>query len=561
MAWRSEIASRHHRRWNSRNIRAAFARFAREQSGAVALLFGLALVPVAGLMGLALDYSRGQLARAQLQSAVDSAGLAVAQMPKETSIADIQAEAKKWVAASLISKGVDPAIISNSLIVTAAKKPDNSGYTFRASLDVGITLFNVVANHENPSASGAMTVAASNEVDWSLGNVEVALALDNTGSMSGEKIENLKTAAASLVKLLKDAAQKDGQVRVSLIPFSQSVRLDPSYRSKPWMDKGLSPINSEIFWSTDPTKISPNRFDLWDSLGIPWAGCVETRPQPYDVEETAAATATPATLFVPQFAPDEPDSGSQYANDYLKDDTSETNWKRRQGNVAKYIISNIKDLSGDRGPNKGCAMQTVIPLTDARSADFSILENAIPNMVPVGWTNVPIGMAWAWHTLSPLGPFEAKNGVPYGTPHHSKFVVLMTDGENTFDDPHNCATSPDNENKNRSAYQSLGYAWQNRLNFATPLSSPYKCEGTRTARMDERLKLLCTNMKQPFDPSQPKKQKVYIFTIGVQVPESVLSLLKECADPGRFYDVTDPSQMNAVFTKIGEEIKQLRLAK
>ena len=45
---------------------------------------------------------------------------------------------------------------------------------------MGITLFNVVAKHEDPSASGAMTVAASNEVDWSLGNVEVALALDNT---------------------------------------------------------------------------------------------------------------------------------------------------------------------------------------------------------------------------------------------------------------------------------------------------------------------------------------------------------------------------------------------
>ena len=108
MARRSKNASRQYCRWNSRRIRAAIVRFAREQSGAVALLFGLALVPVAGLMGLALDYSRGQLARAQLQNAVDAAGLAVAQMPRDTPIADIQAEAKKWVAASSSARASIP---------------------------------------------------------------------------------------------------------------------------------------------------------------------------------------------------------------------------------------------------------------------------------------------------------------------------------------------------------------------------------------------------------------------------------------------------------------------
>jgi hypothetical protein len=163
-------------------------------------------------------------------------------------------------------------------------------------------------------------------------------------------------------------------------------------------------------------------------------------------------------------------------------------------------------------------------------------------------------MAWGWHTLSPYGPFKDNKGVPYGTPNVSKFAILMTDGENTFFDTNT-------SNKNRSTYQALGYAWQNRLGFSTPLASPYGDQDQRTTRMDDRLKLLCSNMKQPFDPARPNEHKVSIFALGVEVPKSVLDVLKDCADPGRFYDVTNSNDMSAVFTRIGEEIKQLRLAK
>ena len=37
-----------------------------------------------------------------------------------------------------------------------------------------------------------------------------------------------------------------------------------------------------------------------------WQGCVEARPYPYNMNDAAARQATPATLFVPMFAPDEP---------------------------------------------------------------------------------------------------------------------------------------------------------------------------------------------------------------------------------------------------------------
>ena len=49
-------------------------------------------------------------------------------------------------------------------------------------------------------------------------------------------------------------------------------------------------------------------FDTLSGTGSAWAGCVEERQAPYDVQDDVASTATPATMFVPMFAPDEPDN-------------------------------------------------------------------------------------------------------------------------------------------------------------------------------------------------------------------------------------------------------------
>ena len=49
-------------------IMSLLARFARDRSGNVAVTFALTLLPVLGLPGAALDYSRASVARAELQA-------------------------------------------------------------------------------------------------------------------------------------------------------------------------------------------------------------------------------------------------------------------------------------------------------------------------------------------------------------------------------------------------------------------------------------------------------------------------------------------------------------
>jgi Flp pilus assembly protein TadG len=522
------------------------AAFARGESGAVAIIFGVALVPLAAMMGLALDYSRVSLGRAELQAAVDSAGLAAAQLPRDTPIATIQQKAQEWVESNIAGKNL------GDVKVTAVKNGTN--ITFRAEGAVGMTLFSLLRKE-------AVPLAASNEVTWDLGKVEIALVLDNTGSMAGTKLSNLKTAAGTLVDTLRQAVTKTGQVRIGIVPFSSAVRLASSnteknaYKAESWLAQhALSPINSEIFWDTNKNEpYSPNRFNLFADVGTSWGGCVEGRPIPYDVQDTPPSTSDPETLFVPFFAPDEPDKSQldknyEYSNDYLDDESSSTNYKIRQGNYRKY---DENPSSSGKGPNVGCSLLPILRLsTDLETT--GVIKTRINQMTATGDTNIPLGLMWGWHLLSPHAPLA--DGVPYDTENVTKYIILMTDGDNTYG-----RITGGNENK--SYYTSLGYVWQKRLGNTS--SDPSTSD--RNKLMNARLKALCANLRKEPAAGQPRTSAapgIQVYAIGVGVNSTTKQLLTDCAyKPDMYYDVTNASDMTSVFTRIADEISQLRLSK
>ena len=522
----------------------------RDEKGAVAVLVGVALVPLAAMMGLALDYSRVSLGRAELQAAVDSAGLAVAQMPRDTPITTIQQKAQEWVEASLVSKGLGQ--------VTVVAKKIDTNLIFEASTTVKTTLFGVLQKAPTP-------LVASNQVTWDLGRVEIALVLDNTGSMqTNNKIGNLKTAATNLVNVLEQAVTKTGQVKIGIVPFSMTVRVGSQYRSETWIAQHtLSPINQEIFWnSTTKTNSNPNRFTLFDTLEVPWGGCVENRPQPYDIQDTAPSTVAGSekTLFVPFFAPDEPDTKDSnnnriYDNTYVYDQYSTSDpigdWKKLQGNDKKYTKANRIPNTSSKGPNLGCDMASVLRL----STDLSLggaIRTKIDSMTATGETNIPFGLIWGWHLLSPTAPFG--DGVPYDTQNVTKYIILMTDGENTY------GTSPSGD-QNNSDYTGLGYVWQKRLGNTSTNPS----ESSRTTRMNDRLQLLCTNLRKKPPEGTPKSSTapdIQVYTIGVGVNSTTRGYLQQCAsEVSMYHDVSASGDMTPVFTRIAEEISQLRLSK
>ncbi len=214
---------------------------------------------------------------------------------------------------------------------------------------------------------------------------------------------------------------------------------------------------------------------------------MENRAEPYDVQDDPLTTRRDrqpdgdeaATMFTPFFWPDEPDSTytkvnfGTFKNDYLggrlchqhRKASTLPSWLTPQGNPAKYTAAPKSGTwsqgSGygaalSYGPNSGCAMQQMQRL----STDFASLKTTVSGLVASGETNIPIGLMWGWHTLSPNAPFA--DGAAYGTPNLTKIIVLMTDGDNTMDD---------SNDSNGSWYHGYGYVWQNKLGGTTGTQS------------------------------------------------------------------------------------------
>ncbi len=416
-----------------------------------------------------------------------------------------------------------------------------------ASADVDMTISRILGIDKMP-------VVVNSEALRQLGKIEMALVLDNTGSMSGTKIATLKTAAAQLVNSLAKATTDPNDLKIGLVPFSQTVNVGPQYYDAAWLDTdGKSASAKSLFMG-----LEVNRLDLFKTMGKNWGGCVETRTAPYEGAGTVPDAAKVDTLYVPYFAPDEPgDKGDKgwgsYNNSYLDDSSTkdvrdefglkknadkQPDWfKYVQGDVLKYdkatpYAGKTSAFGYQYGPNSGCEIAPLLRL----STNTGAVKTAINAMIANGNTDIPAGLAWGWNVLAPDGPFG--DGVAYGTDEWTKVVVLMTDGNN------------ENEVGNqddKSYYSGIGYIWQGRMGATSANKS------RRTELRDAALGQMCAAMRA---------KGYVIYTVRVEVKNGSSSVLQDCAtEPENFYDVQNVGDLIAAFDDIGGHIQKLRLAR
>src|SRR5215203_4948481 len=142
-------------------------------------------------------------------------------------------------------------------------------------------------------------------------NYEIALVVDNSGSMASSaggasKMQSAKDAANKLIDTMMGAQQGASKTKFSIVPFTISVNVGSTYANASWMDTtGQSSIHWQNLDKANSDWKPASRFALFSELGIGWAGCVETRPASWATSDDSPATATPDSLFVPMFAPDE----------------------------------------------------------------------------------------------------------------------------------------------------------------------------------------------------------------------------------------------------------------
>jgi Flp pilus assembly protein TadG len=520
---------------------------ARDERGVAAVIFALAVAVLAPMALGLFDVYMASEQRGKLQDALDAAALYAARSNAQTS-EQIDAIGDKAMAANL--ELIRGATLENATFAL-------SGTKVVASASVRLQAF-------APSFWDHKPVQVDAEVQRSIDRLEIALVLDNTGSMvlnNSPKLATLKTEAKKLVDKLSQAAALSAEpqpIKIALVPFSNTVRVqgttslaayNPASHTGPGIPSWIDPegrqhwpggTNYDIF-DTQYT----DRLTMMQNIGQSWAGCVEARRQPYDIREDAPSSGTPASMFVPYFWPDEPDvSGTAKVNDYLTDGGSSSNWQVKERRRAKYSVGATWRRTGNfttnlsmtytHGPNAGCTLQPMIRLT----TDMSVVKTAIDNMTAIGETNIPLGLAWGWHAVTPNAPLA--DGSAYGTPHLKKIVILMTDGENTM---------YDSGTNNDSYYGGLGFIWQNML----PGLGGTSTLSQRQTAMDNRLAALCTAMKA---------KKIEIYTVRVEVSSGSSSLLQNCASaPDKFFDVSNVAKLGDAFDAIAAAITNLRITK
>lgn len=237
-------------------------RFRSDVRANVALIFAIAAFPIFGVVGAAVDYARAARMQAKIQSALDSASLAVAKDARNLPAAALQAAAVKAFAGNF----TPPADLAlGELQVT------RDGNAIRVS--VGGTLRTTIAATMGVST---MPVSALSQTSWNEPHIEIALVLDNTGSMaSSGKMAALKTAAVDLINELEAARVSTDQVKIAVVPFEAQVRISTSFRDEAWMSFDASGVPSH-FSATTKAK---------------WQGCLMDRNQPYDTNDAAPTAA------------------------------------------------------------------------------------------------------------------------------------------------------------------------------------------------------------------------------------------------------------------------------
>jgi Flp pilus assembly protein TadG len=192
--------------------------FGRDQRGNFAVVTAAITAVLALSVGFALNTGQLALTRSNLSQALDSA---VTSTARDITIGTIKPEdARRNVEAFLLANGGTGFAAAETITLdtlTLDKATNTLSASASVDLELAFPLFRV-ANVQRVRAASASI--------YSDKKIEVAMMLDITGSMKGQKIKDLKTAAKNAVKAFLGGQNKDNpRVRMSIVPYADAVNV------------------------------------------------------------------------------------------------------------------------------------------------------------------------------------------------------------------------------------------------------------------------------------------------------------------------------------------------
>ncbi|MEI8153107.1 MAG: pilus assembly protein TadG-related protein [Hyphomicrobiales bacterium] len=344
-----------------------FARFLRDRNASVAPMLALAALPLFGMLGAAVDFSRAASTRTAMQAALDASALMLSKDAPTLAANDLTARTGDAFKAMFTRPEAYDVAVTPQF-----SKPADGNFSLKLTASAKVnTMFSRMLGQST------IDLSATSEVLWGIKKLNLALVLDNTGSMaSNGKMTNLKLAAHNLLTTLQAAAKSPGDIKIAIVPFATDVNAGTTNVNAPWIDWTDWEAANGTCSNTSYTSKSncQSHGKVWTPKPhSAWNGCVNDRDQNNDVTNTPTMPGSPATLF-----------------------------------------------RADQAANCPAAM---MPLSE----DWAALNAKIDTMTPAGNTNVTIGLAWGFQLISPIEPFNA----PTPAPDLEKVIIILTDGLNT----------------------------------------------------------------------------------------------------------------------------------
>ena len=477
-------------------VRQMLRRLGRDERGNAAMIFGLCAMPLVAGAGLAIDTLLAYSVEDQLQKSLDAAGLAAGRTPLPE---NVEADARSYFDTNF-----------------------DAGSSFAELTDFQVSV-NEVGDELTLSATAQMqtrfmrlfgqdtvTVAARTVINRQTRGMELALVLDNTGSMvTDNKIGGLKTAALDLLDILYGDQETARDLWVAVVPYIAAVNVGTA--------------NRPFLATTDRVNTNPGTFSP-DS----WAGCVLARAAPRDQNDDPPSVSAFASYLYPDIVNP---TTSGWQNDW---------GAPRSPPTRKYTTyqSGVAYWEG-YGPNVGCPT-AITPLVREKS----VVRAAINAQQPWyrGGTIISEGLVWGWRVLSPRwrglwSGSDAALPLDYGSADTDKVIVLLTDGDNQM----LVITSNGNRVSPYTAYQS-----HTTLGVTT--------EPAAKTVLDNRTTTTCSSIKN-------RGVLIYTISFGIAPTPAGQALLRACATRPEFYfHSPDNAALRTAFRTIGGQLSNLRIA-
>ncbi|WP_313395011.1 TadE/TadG family type IV pilus assembly protein [Sphingobium yanoikuyae] len=201
-------------------------RLRRNQAGNTLAMVAAAIIPLAGLIGGGVDMSRAYMVRARMQQACDAAALAGRRAMTTASMTDDnKAEAKKFFDFNFPQQTFGAA---NFTPVIQSKPGETTTVQVSAETTIPTTIMRIFGVQ-------TLSLAVNCDSRFDIGNTDVMLVLDTTGSMADSisngsggsvvKLAALQQAVKDFYDTLGPGSDSTGRIRYGFMPYSSTVNV------------------------------------------------------------------------------------------------------------------------------------------------------------------------------------------------------------------------------------------------------------------------------------------------------------------------------------------------